>query len=602
MNARFLSRSLFAAIAWAPVLALLLGALGPESPGPPLWGRLAARMRESLLLAGGAALLSLPPGALTAWLLARRRFRGRALLIFLTLAPLFIPPYVAAIAATRIAGAQGWATRLALGPRAEELPLGAVAPARPEDSARPARETPANAPLAARPAPVYSRGGVIAVLLFCFWPLTALGGWLALSFGDPALEDWARLHTGPAQVALRVTLPLAAPGLFAGAAAVFLFSLAEFGAPEALRAHPTLSVEVYAQIGVHYAPRAGALAGLLLAGGGLLFAGLAWALWRAVFPGGAAALALGPEARLYAPAPVRRRDSARWALAAVWALVAPPAAAVLLTLLWSSFETASGGGVQAWKSALRGGWDEWLYGAGLGAGAAALCVALGGLMTSASGRRKKRAANFGSAALNSLSRGRFSTIWRAFGGFLLLAPVILPGPVSASGWSAALSHLAGWGAAPGAPWFAIAAGGAAAFLLDTPGALWLAWMGRWTPLAFLFLAAARARIPEEWREAARLEGASGPRAWMAAEGPALLRAAMAAALLIWSLSLAEVGAALLLTPPGFTPLGVRLMSLMHYAPTAEVCALALLNAALGGIALAGMFAMRRIFPAAAGSD
>jgi len=83
---------------------------------------------------------------------------------------------------------------------------------------------------------VYSRGGVIAVLLFCFWPLTALGGWLALSFGDPALEDWARLHTGPAQVALRVTLPLAAPGLFAGAAAVFLFSLAEFGAPEALRA------------------------------------------------------------------------------------------------------------------------------------------------------------------------------------------------------------------------------------------------------------------------------------------------------------------------------------------------------------------------------
>src|SRR4051812_5185499 len=46
----------------------------------------------TLLCAGGATVLILPPGVAVAWLLARRRFPGRAVVETLVTLPLVVPP------------------------------------------------------------------------------------------------------------------------------------------------------------------------------------------------------------------------------------------------------------------------------------------------------------------------------------------------------------------------------------------------------------------------------------------------------------------------------------------------------------------------------
>jgi iron(III) transport system permease protein len=56
--------------------------------------------------------------------------------------------------------------------------------------------------------------------------------------------------------------------------------------------------------------------------------------------------------------------------------------------------------------------------------------------------------------------------------------------------------------------------------------------------------------------------------------PAVLAGGVAVA----ALSLGEVGATILLIPPGTSTLSVRLFTLMHYAPTGQVSAVCLLLA------------------------
>ena len=60
---------------------------------------------------------------------------------------------------------------------------------------------------------------------FPFVVLFARKGFLELGAG---LEEAARVHGGPVRAFLRVTLPLAAPGILAGALFVFLFSISDF--------------------------------------------------------------------------------------------------------------------------------------------------------------------------------------------------------------------------------------------------------------------------------------------------------------------------------------------------------------------------------------
>jgi molybdate transport system permease protein len=171
---------------------------------PPLPDRLGLTPEEwsaialSLRVAGVATLASLVPGLAVAWVLARRRFPGRALLDGLVHLPLILPPVVT-----------GYLLLLAFGRR------GAL-----------------GAPLADLGIVFSFRwtGAALACAVMGF-PLMVRAMRLSLEAVDARVEQAAAtLGAGPLAVFLTVTLPLALPGVLAGGVLAFAKAMGEFGA------------------------------------------------------------------------------------------------------------------------------------------------------------------------------------------------------------------------------------------------------------------------------------------------------------------------------------------------------------------------------------
>ncbi|WP_024869472.1 molybdate ABC transporter permease subunit [Pseudoxanthomonas suwonensis] len=153
----------------------------------------------SLKVAMVAAVGSLPVGVAVAWLLARRRFPGKALLDALVHLPLVLPPVV-----------MGYALLVMLG---TEGPIGRWL----HDAL--------GITLAFR-----WTGAALACAVMGF-PLMVRAIRLSIENVDRRLEQAAAtLGAAPWRVFLTVTLPLAWPGLVAGAALAFAKALGEFGA------------------------------------------------------------------------------------------------------------------------------------------------------------------------------------------------------------------------------------------------------------------------------------------------------------------------------------------------------------------------------------
>src|SRR5262249_42988300 len=101
------------------------------------------------------------------------------------------------------------------------------------------------------PAPFHLTGAVLAALTASL-PLYALSARLAFEAADARYDEAAAaLGAPPASVFRRVTWPLAAPGLAAGAALAFARALGEFGATVVLAGSVqgrtrTIPLEVYA--------------------------------------------------------------------------------------------------------------------------------------------------------------------------------------------------------------------------------------------------------------------------------------------------------------------------------------------------------------------
>ncbi|MBB4126992.1 molybdate transport system permease protein [Xanthomonas translucens] len=146
-----------------------------------------------------AALGSLPFGVACGWLLARRRFPGKALLDALLHLPLVMPPVVTGYALLIVLGTQG--------------PVGAWLLEH----------------LGVQFAFRWT-GAALASAVMGF-PLMARAIRLALESTDRRLEAAAAtLGAGPWRVFFSITLPLAWPGLVAGTALAFAKALGEFGA------------------------------------------------------------------------------------------------------------------------------------------------------------------------------------------------------------------------------------------------------------------------------------------------------------------------------------------------------------------------------------
>lgn len=152
----------------------------------------------SLRVAVCATLLAVPVALWIAWLLARKSFPGKALLNAAVHLPLVLPPIVT-----------GYLLLLALGP--------GTLPGRLLDAA--------GLGLAFR-----WTGAVVAAIVMGF-PLMVRAMRLAIEAVDPRFEDAAStLGASRLSVFGRVTLPLIAPGILAGAVLGFAKAMGEFGA------------------------------------------------------------------------------------------------------------------------------------------------------------------------------------------------------------------------------------------------------------------------------------------------------------------------------------------------------------------------------------
>jgi len=144
-------------------------------------------------------LLCLPLGIVTSWLLARRRFPGKVLLDVIVQLPMVLPPVVPGYLLLELLGTQG--------------PIGAWLLDR------------FGITLA-----FTWKGAVLASAVMAF-PLMVQPVRLAFRMIDRRLEQAATtLGATPLRVFFTVTLPLAVPGIVAGAVLCFSRSLGEFGA------------------------------------------------------------------------------------------------------------------------------------------------------------------------------------------------------------------------------------------------------------------------------------------------------------------------------------------------------------------------------------
>jgi len=153
----------------------------------------------SLSVAARALLFTLPTAIALGWLLARKRFPGRALLDALVHSPLVLPPVVVGYILLVIFGVQG--------------PIGHWL------------DTSFNMRL------VFTTNGAALAAGIVALPIMVRTIRLSLEAIDPRLELAARcLGAGPIDKLISVTLPLALPGISAAAVLGFAICLGEFGA------------------------------------------------------------------------------------------------------------------------------------------------------------------------------------------------------------------------------------------------------------------------------------------------------------------------------------------------------------------------------------
>jgi molybdate transport system permease protein len=182
-----------------PVLGLLLRAPWATLPQRLTAPGVLTALRLSLLTATLATAVCVLLGVPLAWLLARADLPGRRLLRAVVVVPLVLPPVVGGVALLLVLGRNGLVGHLL------DRAFGVTLP--------------------------FTTAGVVVAEAFVAMPFLVLAVEGALRAADARYEEAAAtLGAGRLTVFRRVTLPLVAPGVAAGAVLCWARALGEFGA------------------------------------------------------------------------------------------------------------------------------------------------------------------------------------------------------------------------------------------------------------------------------------------------------------------------------------------------------------------------------------
>ncbi|KKD07503.1 ABC transporter permease [Streptomyces sp. WM6386] len=182
-----------------PLVALLVRAPWSTLPQQLTSAEVWQALRLSLVCATAATALSLLIGVPLAWLLARTEFPGRGLVRALVTLPLVLPPVVGGVALLMALGRNGIVGRWL------DSWFGVTLP--------------------------FTTAGVIVAETFVAMPFLVISVEGTLRAADPRYEEAATTLGASRFTAFRrVTLPLIAPGIAAGAVLAWARALGEFGA------------------------------------------------------------------------------------------------------------------------------------------------------------------------------------------------------------------------------------------------------------------------------------------------------------------------------------------------------------------------------------
>jgi iron(III) transport system permease protein len=190
---------------------------------------------NSLLMGALTALLGTLVGFIFAYALVRARIPGKKFFNIIATIPIISPPFIGALAIIMLFGNNGLISSTLLG---------------------------------MRQANIYGFKGLLFAQVLTFFPVGYITLRGVLESINPTLEDAAMdLGGNRVKIFLKVTLPLAVPGIASSILILFVESLADFGNPLILAGSnfPILSVQAYLEItGMYNLPKGAALAFVLL--------------------------------------------------------------------------------------------------------------------------------------------------------------------------------------------------------------------------------------------------------------------------------------------------------------------------------------------------
>lgn len=154
---------------------------------------------------------------------SRRTFKGQNLLAGLLLLPLVLPPFVGAIGMKQLLARFGSINLILMQMGIMDSPIDWLGKGR--------------------------FWGIVILQVLHLYPIMYLNLTASLSGVDPSLEEAAtNMGSSGSSVFRRVTLPLAAPGVFAGGVIVFIWALTDLGTPLVFEYSEVLSVQIFSRV------------------------------------------------------------------------------------------------------------------------------------------------------------------------------------------------------------------------------------------------------------------------------------------------------------------------------------------------------------------
>jgi len=404
--------------------------------------------------------------------------------------------------------------------------------------------------MAASPSPVYSLGSSVLVLALCLFPWVHLAAGTGFASIESHLEDAARLALGGGRRFAAVSLPLVAGALAMAGLFVFVVAFKCHTIPMLMRQRvfATETLIAYEALGDD---RAAAMNGLVIVVVALL--ALPAALWtarrrkRVAVEGISAPWRSSQAAGLFHwRKPGLAALAPPIALAVFFVAVAAPLAVLLHSAgAWSNY-------VIVWESA----WPQVLNGLASAAVTATVALFLGFVLALHVGGPR-----------DSLRRRMPG--WRAAPTLAALFVLFaLPAPVLD------LGLIRFWNRPGPMGW-----------LYDSPAMLVLGQTAAFLPIAVLGLSVGLRQIDPKLIEAADMAGLRPGTVARRILWPMLRAWRLGVWLIVFVLSLNDSEAAVLLAPAGQATLSVRIMTLLHYAPDAQVSALCAIQVAVIAAAL-----------------